>query len=51
MRGKPAQRYPGIELAESLLQEAGKLPDSEPVFFLEVPRSGGCGGENLAAKG
>jgi hypothetical protein len=38
MRGKPAQRYPGIELAESLLQQAGKLPDSEPLFFLEVPR-------------
>jgi N-acetylglucosaminyldiphosphoundecaprenol N-acetyl-beta-D-mannosaminyltransferase len=33
MRGKPAQRYPGIELAESLLQEAGKLPNSEPIFF------------------
>ncbi len=33
MRGKPAQRYPGIELAESLLQQAGKLPDSEPIFF------------------
>lgn len=33
MRGKPAKRYPGIELAESLLQEAGKLPDSEPIFF------------------
>ncbi|MBE9097006.1 WecB/TagA/CpsF family glycosyltransferase [Tychonema sp. LEGE 07203] len=33
MRGKPARRYPGIELAESLLQQAGKLPDSEPIFF------------------
>jgi N-acetylglucosaminyldiphosphoundecaprenol N-acetyl-beta-D-mannosaminyltransferase len=33
LRGKPAQRYPGIELAESLLIQAGKLPDSEPVFF------------------
>src|SRR4028119_316294 len=33
MRGKLVQRYPGIELAESLLQEAGKLPDSETVFF------------------
>ncbi|MBE9163604.1 WecB/TagA/CpsF family glycosyltransferase [Tychonema sp. LEGE 06208] len=33
MRGKSAKRYPGIELAESLLQEAGKLPDSEPIFF------------------
>jgi N-acetylglucosaminyldiphosphoundecaprenol N-acetyl-beta-D-mannosaminyltransferase len=33
MRGKPAKRYPGIELAESLLQQAGKLPDSEPIFF------------------
>ena len=33
MRGKPAQRYPGIELAESLLQQAGKLPASEPLFF------------------
>lgn len=33
LRGKPAQRYPGIELAESLLQQAGKLQNSEPVFF------------------
>ncbi|MBE9183845.1 WecB/TagA/CpsF family glycosyltransferase [Microcoleus sp. LEGE 07076] len=33
MRGKSAKRYPGIELAESLLQEAGKLPDSEPILF------------------
>ncbi|MEG3860772.1 WecB/TagA/CpsF family glycosyltransferase [Microcoleus sp. herbarium12] len=33
MRGKPAQRYPGIELAESLLQQAGKLPNSEAIFF------------------
>jgi N-acetylglucosaminyldiphosphoundecaprenol N-acetyl-beta-D-mannosaminyltransferase len=33
MRGFPAQRYPGIELAESLLRQAGKLPDSQPVFF------------------
>ncbi|MEG4026969.1 MULTISPECIES: WecB/TagA/CpsF family glycosyltransferase [unclassified Microcoleus] len=33
LRGKQAQRYPGIELAESLLQQAGKLPDSEPLFF------------------
>jgi N-acetylglucosaminyldiphosphoundecaprenol N-acetyl-beta-D-mannosaminyltransferase len=50
MRGKPAQRYPGIELAESLLQQAGKLPNSEQYFSLEVPRSDGGGGENLAAK-
>lgn len=33
LRGKPAQRYPGIELAESLLEAAGKLPNSEPIFF------------------
>ncbi|WP_293339767.1 WecB/TagA/CpsF family glycosyltransferase [Microcoleus sp. CAWBG58] len=33
MRGKSAQRFPGIELAESLLQQAGKLPNSEPIFF------------------
>ncbi|WP_293130560.1 WecB/TagA/CpsF family glycosyltransferase [Microcoleus sp. bin38.metabat.b11b12b14.051] len=33
MRGKPVQRFPGIELAESLLQQAGKLPASEPIFF------------------
>jgi len=33
MRGQAAQRYPGIELAESLLQLAGKFPDSEPIFF------------------
>lgn len=33
MRGKSVRRLPGIELAESLLQQAGKLPDSEPVFF------------------
>jgi N-acetylglucosaminyldiphosphoundecaprenol N-acetyl-beta-D-mannosaminyltransferase len=33
MRGKPVQRFPGIELAESLLQQAGKLQNSEPIFF------------------
>lgn len=44
MRGKPAQRYPGIELAESLLQEAGKLPNSEPIFFF-----GGAPGVTAAA--
>jgi N-acetylglucosaminyldiphosphoundecaprenol N-acetyl-beta-D-mannosaminyltransferase len=33
MRGKSAQRFPGIELAESLLQQAGKLQNSEPIFF------------------
>jgi N-acetylglucosaminyldiphosphoundecaprenol N-acetyl-beta-D-mannosaminyltransferase len=33
MRGKLVQRYPGIELAESLLKQAGKLPGSETVFF------------------
>ncbi len=33
MRGKSAQRFPGIELAESLLQQVGKLPNSEPIFF------------------
>ena len=33
MRGKRVQRFPGIELAESLLQQARKLPASEPIFF------------------
>lgn len=33
LRGKSVRRLPGIELAESLLQEAGKLPDLEPIFF------------------
>ncbi|MCC3404629.1 MAG: WecB/TagA/CpsF family glycosyltransferase [Microcoleus sp. PH2017_10_PVI_O_A] len=33
MRGKSAQRFPGIELAESLLQQGGTLPNSEPIFF------------------
>jgi len=46
MRGKPAQRYPGIELAESLLQQAEKLPDSEPLFFF----GGSPGVADAAAK-
>jgi N-acetylglucosaminyldiphosphoundecaprenol N-acetyl-beta-D-mannosaminyltransferase len=33
LRGKPVGRLPGIELAELLLQQAGKLPDLEPIFF------------------
>jgi N-acetylglucosaminyldiphosphoundecaprenol N-acetyl-beta-D-mannosaminyltransferase len=33
MRGKLVLRYPGIELAEALLQEAANFADSEPVFF------------------
>jgi N-acetylglucosaminyldiphosphoundecaprenol N-acetyl-beta-D-mannosaminyltransferase len=33
LRGKPVRRLPGIELAELLLQAAGKLPDLEPIFF------------------
>jgi N-acetylglucosaminyldiphosphoundecaprenol N-acetyl-beta-D-mannosaminyltransferase len=44
MRGKSAQRFPGIELAESLLQLAGKLPTSEPIFFF-----GGSPGVTAAA--
>ncbi len=44
MRGKSAQRYPGIELAESLLQLAGTLPTSEPIFFF-----GGSPGVTAAA--
>ena len=52
VRGKPVQRYPGIELAESLLQEAGKFAGfGACIFFWRLPRSGGCCGGNLAAKG
>jgi N-acetylglucosaminyldiphosphoundecaprenol N-acetyl-beta-D-mannosaminyltransferase len=52
MRGKPVQRYPGIELAESLLHSSRKIAGfGTSIFFWRLPRSGGCGGENLAAKG
>jgi len=44
LRGKSARRYPGIELAESLLQLAGTLPTSEPIFFF-----GGSPGVTAAA--
>jgi len=33
LRGKQQQRSPGIELAESLLQELGKLGDNCPICF------------------
>ncbi|TAG88525.1 MAG: glycosyltransferase [Oscillatoriales cyanobacterium] len=33
IQGKNAKRFPGIELAESLLQQAGKLPDGESILF------------------
>lgn len=32
-QGKPVQRCPGIELAESLLRQAGQMGKSWPVFF------------------
>ncbi|MEZ2301535.1 MAG: WecB/TagA/CpsF family glycosyltransferase [Microcoleus sp.] len=44
MRGKKVNRFPGIELAESLLQQAAKLPHGESVFFF-----GGAPGVAIAA--
>lgn len=44
LQGKVVRRCPGIELAESLLWEVGKLRDTQPVFFL-----GGSPGVAIAA--
>ena len=44
LKGKTIKRCPGIELAESLLWQIGKLGCSEPIFFL-----GGSPGVAIAA--